>query len=153
MEKKNESELVSNRRARHDYEILDTYEAGISLLGTEIKSLRNHGGSLQDAYIVIDKGEAFLKQASIAPYKFGNVFNHEERRNRKLLLHRYEIAKLKKQIEQKGLTIIPLSMYLKKGYVKVKLGVAKGKKHHDKRQAIKEREEKRSIARILKQQG
>jgi len=153
MGKKSESELVSNRRARHDYEILETYEAGIVLLGTEIKSLRDHGGSLQDAYVVINKGEAFLKQASIAPYKFGNVFNHEERRERKLLLHHYEIAKLKKQIEQKGLTIIPLAMYLKKGIVKVKLGVAKGKKHHDKRQSIKEREEKRSIARILKHQG
>ena len=153
MAKKSESELVSNRRARHDYEILETVEAGIVLLGTEIKSLRNHGGSLQDAYVVIDKGEAFLKQASISPYKFGNVFNHEERRDRKLLLHHYEITKLKKSIEQKGLTIIPLAMYLKKGIVKVKLGVAKGKKQHDKRQSIKEREEKRSIARILKQQG
>jgi SsrA-binding protein len=150
---KSESELVSNRRARHEYEILETVEAGIVLLGTEIKSLRNHGGSLQDAYVVIDKGEAYLKQASIAPYKFGNVFNHEERRDRKLLLHFYEITKLKKSIEQKGLTIIPLAMYLKKGIVKVKLGVAKGKKRHDKRHAIKEREEKRSIARILKQQG
>ncbi|CCB89137.1 SsrA-binding protein SmpB [Simkania negevensis] len=150
---KSESELVSNRRARHEYEILETVEAGIVLLGTEIKSLRNHGGSLQDAYVIIDKGEAYLKQASIAPYKFGNVFNHEERRDRKLLLHFYEITKLKKSIEQKGLTIIPLAMYLKKGIVKVKLGVAKGKKRHDKRHAIKEREEKRSIARILKQQG
>nr|WP_041418882.1 SsrA-binding protein SmpB [Simkania negevensis] len=153
MNMKSESELVSNRRARHEYEILETVEAGIVLLGTEIKSLRNHGGSLQDAYVIIDKGEAYLKQASIAPYKFGNVFNHEERRDRKLLLHFYEITKLKKSIEQKGLTIIPLAMYLKKGIVKVKLGVAKGKKRHDKRHAIKEREEKRSIARILKQQG
>lgn len=153
MGKKSESELVSNRRARHDYEILETYEAGIVLLGTEIKSLRNHGGALQDAFVVINKGEAFLKNASIAPYKFGNVFNHEERRDRKLLLHRREIDKLKKQIEQKGLTIIPLALYLKKGYVKVKLGVARGKKHHDKRASIKEREEKRSIARIMKHQG
>ena len=153
MAKKSESELVSNRRARHDYEILETVEAGIVLLGTEIKSLRDHGGSLQDAYVVINRGEAFLKQASIAPYKFGNIHNHEERRDRKLLLHHYEIAKLKRSIEQKGLTIIPLAMYLKKGIVKVKLGVAKGKKQHDKRQSIKEREEKRSIARILKQQG
>jgi SsrA-binding protein len=150
MAKKNEAELVSNRRARHDYEILETYEAGIVLLGTEIKSLRDHGGSLQDAYVVIDRGEAFLKSCSIAPYKFGNVFNHEDRRDRKLLLHFYEITKLKKATEQKGLTIIPLALYLKKGYVKVKLGVAKGKKHHDKRHAIKEREEKRRIDRILK---
>ncbi len=150
MKKKSGAELVSNRRGYYDYEVLETYEAGIALLGTEIKSLRDHGGSLQDAYVLIDKGEAYLKQASIAPYKFGSVFNHNERRKRKLLLHRHEITKLKKQIEQKGLTIIPLSMYLKKGYVKVKLGVAKGKKRHDKRQAIREREEKRSIDRILK---
>jgi len=151
--KKSESELVSNRRARHDYEILETYEAGIVLLGTEIKSLRNHGGALQDAYVVITKGEAILKHASIAPYKFGSVFNHEEKRDRKLLLHREEILKMKKSVEQKGLTIIPLAMYLKKGWVKVKLGVARGKKHHDKRSSIKEREQKRSIDRIMKNQG
>jgi len=150
MKKKSGAELVSNRRAYYDYDILETYEAGISLLGTEVKSLRDHGGSLQDAYVLIDKREAYLKQASIAPYKLGSVFNHDERRKRKLLLHRHEITKLKRQIEQKGLTIIPLSMYLKGGCVKVKLGVAKGKKQHDKRQAIREREEKRSIARVLK---
>ena len=150
--KKSESELVSNRRARHDYEILETYEAGISLLGTEIKSLRDHGGTLQDAFVVINKGEAFLKNASIAPYKFGNAFNHEERRERKLLLHRHEIGQLKKLIDQKGLTVIPLAMYLKKGYVKVKLGVARGKQKQDKRSSIKERDEKRSIQRMLKNQ-
>ena len=150
MGKKSESELVSNRRARHDYEILETYEAGIVLLGTEIKSLRDHGGTLQDAYVLIDKREAILKQASIAPYKFGTTFNHEEKRDRKLLLHHYEITKLRKLTEQKGLTLIPLAMYLKKGIVKVKIGVARGKKQHDKRASIKEREEKRTIARILK---
>ena len=92
--KKSDSELVSNRRATHDYEILDTYEAGIVLLGTEIKSLRNHGGSLQDAYVLVtDSGDVLLKNASIAPYKFGNLFNHEERRDRTLLLHKREIAK------------------------------------------------------------
>lgn len=150
MAKKNESDLVSNRKARHDYEILETYEAGIALLGTEIKSLRDHGGALQDSYVVIDKGEAWLKNSSIAPYKYGNVFNHTEKRDRKLLLHRREIEKLKKQTEQKGLTLIPLSMYLKKGYVKVKIAVARGKKLHDKRKSIKEREHKRDIDRALK---
>ena len=148
---KTDSELVSNRRAFHDYEVLETLEAGIVLLGTEIKSLRYHGGSLQDSFVSIEKGEAFLKNSSIAPYKFGNVFNHEEKRNRKLLLHFYEIAKLKKVIEQKGLTIIPLAMYLKKGLVKVKIAIAKGKKLHDKRASIKEKEQKRSIERAFKE--
>lgn len=150
MSKKSDAELVSNRRARHDYEILETYEAGISLLGTEIKSLRNHGGSLQEAYVIIDSREAYLKGASIAPYSFGNIHNHEEKRDRKLLLHKHEIEKLKRSTDQKGLTIIPLAIYLKKGRAKVKIGVARGKKQHDKRSAIKEREQKRSIERALK---
>lgn len=150
MSKKSDAELVSNRRARHDYEILETYEAGISLLGTEIKSLRNHEGSLQEAYVVIDRREAYLKGASIAPYSFGNIHNHEEKRDRKLLLHKHEIEKLKRSTDQKGLTIIPLAIYLKKGRAKVKIGIARGKKQHDKRSTIKEREQKRSIERALK---
>ncbi|WP_194848296.1 SsrA-binding protein SmpB [Candidatus Neptunochlamydia vexilliferae] len=150
MSKNSPSELVSNRRARHNYEILETYEAGIALVGTEIKSLRNHGGSLQDAFVIIQKGEAWLKNCSIAPYSFGNIFNHEERRDRKLLLHKKEIEKLKRATDQKGLTIVPLSIYLSKGKAKVKIGVARGKKQHDKRSAIKEREQKRSIERELK---
>ncbi len=150
MAKKSESELVSNRRARYDYEILETYEGGISLEGTEIKSLRNHGGSLQDAFVQIIRGEAWLKNASIAPYAFGNIHNHEERRDRKLLLHKSEIEKLKRSTDQKGLTIVPLAIYLSKGRAKVKIGVARGKKQHDKRSAIKEREQKRSIERVLK---
>jgi len=147
---KNESVLVSNKRARYDYEILDTYEAGIVLLGTEIKSLRNHGGALQDAFVVIDKGEAWLKNTSIAPYSYGNIFNHEERRDRKLLLHKQEIIKLQKIIKQKGLTILPLSLYLKKGFVKVKIAVGRGKKKYDKRLHIKTLEQKREIERKLK---
>jgi SsrA-binding protein len=150
MNKKSESELVSNRRAFHNYEILETFEAGIVLLGTEIKSLRNHGGSLQDAYILISKGEAILKNASIAPYQYGGVFNHPEKRERKLLLHKREIAKLKTFSDEKGLTIIPLSFFLKNGYVKVKVGVARGKKLYDKREAIKEREQKKAIDRAKK---
>lgn len=150
MGQKNDAELVSNRRAGHDYEILEILEAGIVLFGTEIKSLRNHGGVLQDAYVIINKGEAFLKNASIAPYKFGNVYNHEEKRDRKLLLHKKEIFKLKKMMEQKGLAVIPLSLYLNKGFVKVKIAIARGKKQHDKRSAIKEREQKRDINRAMK---
>lgn len=147
---KNEGELVSNRRAFHDYEILETFEAGIVLLGTEIKSLRNHGGSLQDAYILVSGYIATLKNASIAPYKFGNLFNHEEKRERKLLLHKRELIKLKSFSQEKGLALIPLAMYLKKGYVKVKIGVGKGKKLHDKRSALKEKEHKKAIDRAIK---
>jgi SsrA-binding protein len=150
MNKKSESELVSNRRARHDYEILETFEAGMSLQGTEIKSLRDHGGSLQEAYVMIDKMEAWLKGCSIAPYSFGNIHNHEEKRDRKLLLHTREIEKLKRSIQEKGLTIIPLAIYLKRGRAKVKIAVARGKKQHDKRAAIKDREHKRSMERALK---
>lgn len=147
---KNEGELVSNRRAFHDYEILETFEAGIILLGTEIKSLRNHGGSLQDSYILVSDHLVILKNASISPYKFGNLYNHEERRERRLLLHKREIVKLKSLSQEKGLTLIPLAMYLKNGYVKVKIGVARGKKLHDKRSALKEREHKKAIDRALK---
>lgn len=150
MSKKHESELVSNRRARHDFEILETYEAGLLLQGTEIKSLRNHGGSLQEAYVTIDKMEAYLKGSSIAPYSFGNIHNHEEKRDRKLLLHKKEIEKLKKETDQKGLTIVPLAIYLKKGRAKILIAVARGKKQYDKRASIKEREQKRSIERELK---
>ena len=148
MNKAPNPELVSNRRARHDYEILDTYEAGIMLLGTEIKSLRNHGGSLQDAYVDIKGDAPWLVNASIAPYSFGNIHNHEERRPRKLLMHKGEIEKLRKQVAEKGLTLIPLSLFLnKKGFVKATIAVAKGKKSHDKRAAIKEKNIKRSMQR------
>ncbi|NDD58626.1 MAG: SsrA-binding protein [Chlamydiae bacterium] len=110
MAKQEDSELVSNRRAFHEYEVLDTYEAGIVLLGTEVKSLRAHGGSLQDSYILVAlNNEVILKNASIAPYKFGNVYNHEEKRERKLLLHKREAFILKQQAQEKGLTLIPLS--------------------------------------------
>ena len=143
-------DLVSNRRAFHNYEILETFEAGIVLVGTEIKSLRDHGGSLQDAYVDVKGEEIYLLHASIAPYRFGNIHNHEERRPRKLLMHKREIEKLRKAIGEKGLAVIPLSIYLnKRGFAKVKVAIAKGKKAHDKRAAIKERESKRSIQRAL----
>lgn len=144
-------DLVSNRKAHHNYEILETLESGIVLLGTEIKSLRNHGGNLQESYVVFHRGEAYLKNSSIAPYKFGNIYNHEERRERKLLLHKRELLRLKSVIDEKGLTIIPLGMYLKHGLVKVRLGVAKGKKAYDKRAALKARQDKREMDRSMKQ--
>ncbi len=150
MSKKPSSDLVNNKKAFHTYEILEKFEAGIVLVGTEIKSLRDNGGALADAYVMIDKGEVWLINSSIAPYKFGNIFNHEDRRKRKLLLHSYEIDKLKKIITQKGLTLVALSMYLKKGNVKVKIASARGKKLHDKRQAIKERDQNMDIKRSMK---
>ncbi len=143
-------DLVSNRKAFHDYEILDTVEAGVVLTGTEIKSLRNHDASLQEAYVKILKNEVWLIGSYIAPYKFGNVYNHEERRDRKLLLHKREIARLKSETQEKGITLIPLALYLKNGRVKVKIGSAKGKKKGDKREALKEKEEKRHIERAMK---
>lgn len=141
-------ELVSNRKAFHEYEILDTYEAGIILLGTEIKSLRNHGGSLQDAFVDTKKEGLWLHNAYIAPYAFTSTFPHEERRPKKLLLHKGEIAKLKKNVAEKGLTIVPLSLYLtKKGLVKVKIALVKGKKLHDKRAALQKKEQQRALQR------
>lgn len=145
-----QKELVRNRRAYHDYEILETNEGGIVLLGTEIKSLRDHGGNLAEAYVKIIKDEIWLIGASIAPYRFGNIHNHEERRDRKLLLHKKEIKKYKEAVQQKGLTLVPLSLYLKKGRIKIQFGLARGKKHHDKRHAIMEREKKREMDRAMK---
>ncbi len=153
MKKKNKAEIATNRQAFYHYEILETFEAGIVLLGTEIKSLRENSATLRDAYVVIDHHEPFLKNASIVPYQLGNRYNHLEKRDRKLLLHKNEILKLKRLIEQKGLTIIPLAIYLKKGYAKIKIGAARGKKEYDKRSSIKEREEKRLIQKALKYKG
>lgn len=143
-------DLVSNRRARHDYEILETFEAGMVLLGSEVKSLKANQGSLQDAYVLVSGEEVILKNASIAPYAQAAMFGHEERRERKLLLHKREIAKLIKSTQVKGLTIIPLSIYLKKGFIKIKIGVAKGKKAYDKRQDLKKKEATRAIEREMK---
>ena len=145
------ADLVSNRRAFHDYEILETFEAGIILLGTEIKSLRNHGGSLQDSYVDIRKDELWLINSSIAPYSFGNINNHPERRERKLLMHHREIEYLDRLLQEKGLTLIPLSIYFnKKGIAKIKIASAKGKKTYDKRAAIKKREDTRAMERALR---
>lgn len=153
MNQKTDSELISNRRAGHDYEILETFEAGIVLKGTEISSLRNHGGTLQDSYILVSaNNEVWIKGCSISPYRFGNIHNHEEKRERKLLLHKREILKLKSSAQEKGLTLIPLSFYLKKGIVKVKIAIARGKKEYDKRAALKSKEHKKSMDRAMKGQ-
>lgn len=138
-------DLVSNRKAFHDYEILETYEAGIVLMGSEIKSLRNHTGSLQDSYVDLQDDELWLKNCYIAPYKFSTFDSHEDRRKRKLLMHRKEIMKIKRQIHEKGVTLIPLSIYLKKSKAKVKIAIARGKKAYDKRAKLKEKAQKKEI--------
>lgn len=144
------SQLATSRKARFNYEILETYEAGLVLLGTEIKSLRDHGGTIDQAYVRSKKGELWLINAHIAPYSFGNRENHEEMRERKLLMHRREILKIEAQLQEKGLTIVPLGIYLSRGRAKLKIGLGRGKKSHDKRQTIKERDEKRRIDQIMK---
>lgn len=151
MNNKSSADLVSNRRASHDYEILETFEAGIALQGTEIKSIRNHGATLQEAYIKVFNHELWLIGCSIAPYRFGNIHNHEEKRDRKLLMHKREIERIRVAIQEKGLTIIPLSLYLNKGRVKVKVAIAKGKKTYDKRADIKAKDEKRQMQQALKE--
>lgn len=144
------SDLVSNRRATHDYEILETFEAGIVLQGTEIKSIRDHGATLQEAYVKVLNSEIWLIGSSIAPYRFGNIHNHEEKRDRKLLMHKREIKRLKEASQEKGLALIPLALYLKQGRIKVRIAIAKGKKNIDKRADIKERDEKRRMQQALK---
>lgn len=145
MSMEKESELVSNRKAFHEYEIIDTFETGIVLKGTEVKSLKNHGGSLQDSYVIVEGNELFLINATIAPYSYGALFSHEEKRKRKLLMHRREIERLKRLVQEKSYVLIPLSFYLKKGKIKLKICVGRGKKKYEKREKIKEKEYKKSI--------
>ncbi len=139
--------VAQNRKATHDYTILDTIEAGLVLAGTEVKSLRNGKASLQESWATIDNGEVFVQQLHIPPYEQGNRWNLDPVRPRKLLLHRSEIEKLRKAIEQKGHTLIPLKLYFTRGRAKLLLGIAKGRKSHDKREAIAERDAKREMDR------
>lgn len=141
---------VSNRKARHDYHILETLEAGIALKGTEVKSLRKGNGNLQDSYAMIKNGEVWLHGMHVSPYEQGNINNHDPRRTRKLLLTKKEIRKLLTKVQEKGLALIPLALYFKGPYAKIQLAVAQGKKSYDKREAIKQREAKRDIAHRLK---
>jgi SsrA-binding protein len=140
-----------NRKARHEYEILDTLEGGLALLGTEVKSLRAGQASISEAFAVVDRGEVWLVDAQIQPYAFGNINNHEPKRKRKILLHRREIAKLTGKVKEKGLSLIPLKIYFKKGIAKVELGVGRGKKLHDKRETIKRRDALREAEREVRQ--
>jgi SsrA-binding protein len=144
-----EKVIVSNRKARHDYAILDTYEAGVVLTGTEVKSLRLGRASLVDAFATVDDGEVFLRNAHIPEYTRGSWTNHEPRRIRKLLLHRSEIERLIGKTREGGLTLVPLSMYFSDGKVKVELALARGKKLHDRRQDLAKRDAQREIARAV----
>lgn len=144
-------EIISeNRQARHDYFLEDFFECGLVLKGTEIKSIRDHKVNLKDSYVLIRNGEAFLLNAHISIYKEGNIFNHNETRTRKLLLHKKEILKLKSKIEEKGYTLVPTKMYLLNGKAKLEVALAKGKHTFDKRQTEKERDLKREIAKSMK---
>ncbi len=149
-EKKNKT-LAENRKARHDYFIEEVYEAGIELVGTEVKSIRGGKANLKDSYAFIRKGEIFVCNMHISPYEKGNIFNKDPLRERKLLLHRSEINRLRVVSEQKGFTLVPLSLYLKEGRVKMSLGVARGKHNYDKRDAMLEKDAKREVERINKE--
>jgi SsrA-binding protein len=146
--------IVSNRRAGHDYHILDHVEAGIALCGTEVKSLRSSGSmTLKDSYAdFTERGEAVLVGSYIRPYEMGNIYNHDPERPRKLLMHKHEILKLRQRIAEKGLTVVPLKVYFKQGLVKVELGVCRGKHSFDKRASIKDRESLRELDREVKGQ-
>lgn len=147
-----EKTIAINRKARHDYELGERFEAGIALKGTEIKSIRQGKVNLKDSYISIRNGTATLKGMHISPYAFGNRFNHDETRDRQLLLHKKEILKLDQATRIKGFTVVPVRLYLAKGLAKVELALAKGKNLHDKRESAKERDAKREIAKAMKYQ-
>jgi SsrA-binding protein len=142
--------VATNRKARHNYFLLDTYEAGISLLGSEIKSIRSGQLSIKEAYVRVDEEEAWLVDAHIAPYKQANRNNHEPKRPRKLLLHKKEILNLYDEVRKKGVTIIPTRVYLKNGRAKVEIASARGKRNYDKRQAIAKRDAEREIHRQMR---
>ncbi|HEY0037985.1 MAG TPA: SsrA-binding protein SmpB [Longimicrobium sp.] len=142
--------VAKNRKARHEYHILDTWEAGIALQGTEVKALRQGRANLQDSFARINGGEMWLYNLHISPYEQGNRFNHDPLRPRKLLMHRNELRKLVGQVEQKGLTLVPLDIHFSRGIAKVSLALVRGKQLHDKRQTLKERDDQRDMQRAIK---
>src|SRR3954465_3308195 len=145
--------VARHPRATYDYHIMETWEAGVVLTGTEVKSLRNGKASIKEAYARLRNGEVFLEGMNITPYEQGNRYNHDPIRSRKLLLHRREIEKLIGAVEQRGLTLVPLELYFKNGRAKVALALGKGKKQHDKRETIKRRVEEREVARAISVRG
>lgn len=150
MKEKNENLIAQNKKARHDYFIKDIFEAGIALTGTEIKSIRARRISLRDGYVQIINGSAFLENVHISEYKQGNRYNHDPLRSRRLLLHKKEIRRLAKAQEERGVTIVPLKVYLKHGFAKILIGVGQGKKEYDKRETIKKRDQDRELRRKYK---
>ena len=143
--------IAQNRKARHDYFIEETYEAGIELRGTEVKSIRQGHVSLKESFARVKDGEAFVEGMHISPYEQGNIFNTDPMRPKKLLLHKAEIRKLNQQVAQKGLALIPLSVYLKNGLMKIELGLCRGKKNYDKRDDMARRDAERDIDRSMKE--
>ena len=143
--------VASNKKARHEYFIEEVYEAGIVLTGTEIQSVRKGKVSLIDSYVEVRQGEAYLINAHISEYDFGNIFNHEPRRPRKLLLHKMQIRKMESKIREKGMTVVPLRMYLTRGLAKLEIGLARGKKLYDKREDIAKRDAARDVDRAIKE--
>ena len=151
-DKKTDSRIIAdNRKARHDYFVIETYEAGLELFGTEVKSLRAGGCNLKDSYCEIDKGEMFALGVHISPYEQGNIFNRDPLRPKKLLLHKAEIMKLTGLVAREGYTLVPLSLYFKGSRVKMALGLCKGKKNYDKREDIARRDADRDIERAMKE--
>jgi SsrA-binding protein len=144
--------IARNKKASYDYFLLDTFQAGIVLHGTEIKSVRATKVSIQDAYCIIRNEEIYIVNMHISKYSHGNIFNHDETRQRKLLLHKKQIVKLHNRVMQESLTIVPTKVYIEKGLCKVEIAVAKGKKNYDKRQSLREKDDKRNIERRLKEQ-
>lgn len=142
--------VATNRKARHEYEILDTVEAGLVLTGTEVKSLRDGRCSLQEGYATVRDGEATLKGVHIAPYKQGSIHNQEPLRDRRLLLHRRELRRLTTELQERGHTLVPLKIYFKRGYAKVELGLGKGRHAYDKRRKLRDDDEKRRTEEALK---
>lgn len=145
-----QKQIVYNRKAHHDYFIEEEYEAGLVLVGTEIKSIRKGSVQIKDAYVSFVNQEAFIKDMLIPKYDFGNIFNHEETRERKLLLHAHEIKKLQQKVKMQGYTIVPLCLYLDKGRAKLRIALAKGKHLYDKRQVEKEKTAKRAMEKVMK---
>lgn len=148
--KKNSPPKIENRKARHDYHIDETFEAGVALKGTEVKSIRAGKASLNEAFAYLQNGEVWLKNMYVKPYEFGTYNNHDERRDRKLLLKRSEIREIDKYINQKGMALIPLKLYFKRGYAKILMGLGRGKKSYDKREDIKEKDARRELDRKIK---
>ena len=149
----NTKTIATNKKAFHEYFVIESFEAGIALSGTEVKSIRGGGVNLKEAWCSIDNGEMIIKQMHISPYEYGNIFNKDPKRNRKLLLHKREIMRLLGLVKQQGLTLIPLSIYFKGSLVKVQLGLCRGKQLHDKRATAAKRDANRAIDRAIKEQN